>query len=176
MVKPAAFRIDGDVIHITNRRSRGHSVVLIVCAAAILALPFVRGYLPAGLIEWDEEGPPWMLFLVGGFACLSAAFWWSVVTVDPKAGQVVILHRWGLWLTRRRRALSSFDTVALRTNGDGDASVYLEGGARDWWVETNDDRAVVWGRPYEETREIAAVLARRLQLRFNDYASLRRPC
>jgi hypothetical protein len=169
MVKRATFETDGDVIHITNSYGRARFLILIVIAMVLLALPFVRPYLPDGFVEFEKGEEPWILYLLGICGCLSAAFWWSVVTLDPKADQVEILRRWGLWCSKRRRALSSYDSVTLREDSDGNVSVYLENGsARDWSIETNNDRAIVWGRTYEEALDIAVVVARRLSFRLHD--------
>jgi hypothetical protein len=169
VVKNATFRIDGQLVTITNTKPRGQSVVLIVIAAMLAVLPLVRPYLPDGLIDYPpEDKSPWMLWLVGIYASLSAAFWWSVVTIDPAIGRLSIFCRWGLHCSKRGWQLSSFDSVTLRKDNDGEVSVYLEGRTRNWLLETNNDKAIVWGRPYEEARAVAETLANHLQFALVD--------
>jgi hypothetical protein len=170
MVKPATIRLDGSVLHVVSSHGRTHSIVMILSASVLMVLPFVYKYLPDGFIEIEKGQEPWMLYLFAIFACLSAAFWWSVVTIDPKADQVLIRRRWGLWCSERRRSLSSYDRVTLRADSDGDVSVYLENSnVRDWSIETNNDKAIVWGRPYDEARVIATVVSKHLAYQIQDY-------
>jgi hypothetical protein len=172
MVKPATIRVDGSVLQVISSHGRTHSVVMVLSAFALMVLPFVYKYLPDGLIEIEEGQEPWMLYLFAIVACLSAAFWWSVVTIDPEADQVVIRRRWGLWCSERRRALSSYDLVTLRADSDCDVSVYLENSnVQDCSIETNNDKAIVWGRTYDEAREIATLVAKHLVFRLQDYVA-----
>jgi hypothetical protein len=150
-------------------------VVLLVIAIGIVVVPLVRRYLPDGIIEVNEDlANPWLLYLVAIVGCVSSAFWWSVVTIDPKADQVEILSRWGLCSSKYRRALSFFDTVTLRQDSDSNVSVYLEGSTRDWLIEANNNKAIVWGRSYKEARELAAILANHLHLRLDDHVAPQR--
>jgi hypothetical protein len=169
MARRAALTLEGDVIRVTNSHGRTHAIVVAVSGVAFLVLPFVVPHLPAGLVDLPKGEEAWTLHLLAGFLCLSAAFWWSVVTLDPKADQFVIARRWGLCCTRRRRALSAYDSVTLRADSDEEVSVYLENdGSRDWSVETNHDMAIVWGRPYEDARAVAEILAAHLGFRLHD--------
>src|SRR5262249_11807488 len=156
-----AFRIEGDVIRIANRRGRGQSICLGVMAtvSAVLALGG-----PGALDALDAEtaGPvPCLIFAALG---LLAAFWWSEVTIDPPADEVLIIRRWGLWRSVYRRPLSSFESIVLTWDSDGDTWAFLA--AKDGKAERNRNHAksLIWGRPYEETRRMAAALAERLGL------------
>jgi hypothetical protein len=169
VLKQAAFQIDGDAIHITNANRRG-SIFLLVVAAFLAVFPVIRKYFPEDLYVAYEEGEGGVgVWLVGIFLCLSAAFWWSVVVIDTKAGEVVIRRRWGLFCSRSRYALSSAVEIALRKRDEGGVSVYLEGPALPTGLEVNHDKALVWGRASGEAETIARDLARhlRMPLRFH---------
>jgi hypothetical protein len=155
-----AFQIDSDVIRIVNGRGRSQSICLGVLAGVIALLPLV----PADIRGVDTDPS---LYLLGAFLCLSAAFWWSQVTIDPTADEVRIVRRWGLSRSVRRWALSSFESVALVVDSDGQAEVYLRGKGADLGLSWNHSRALVWGRPYDQTRQIAATLAEHLALRLD---------
>jgi hypothetical protein len=164
VLKQAAFRIDGDTITITNA-DRTRTIFGLVVAAFLAVVPLIRGYLPKDLYVAYEQGDAgivvWLLVI---FLCLSAAFWWSVVVIDTKAGEVVIRRRWGLSCSRTRYALSSAQEIALRKDDEGCVSVYLEGPALPRGLEVNHHKALVWGRASWEAEAIARDLARHLKL------------
>jgi hypothetical protein len=174
MLKAPAFQVEGEVIRIINCRPRGVSMALILIASALTILPFVRALLPADVwFAFDEgEGGP-LLYLFGVFACLMAAFWWSVVTIDRETGEVEILRRWGLFRSRRRQALDAVEAVVVKEDSDRDVSVYLEGSGSRSVLEWNHDQAIVWGRSFEESREIARTIAKHLQLRLTLHGDLK---
>jgi hypothetical protein len=167
MFKPPAFRI-GDVIRIVNGRTRAGSIALLIAGAVLAVLPF----LPTDLLRFvrspGHAGPaPAGLCLLGAFACLSAAFWWSEVTIDPTTDQVRIVRRWGLWRTVYRRPLSFFASVVLMVDSDGEAEVHLKGEGSDRGISWMHSRAIVWGRSFQESWLIAGLLAERLRLRLD---------
>jgi hypothetical protein len=171
-----SFRVDGGVIRITNCHGRGQAIALLVIAAALAVLPLVRPYLPQETYVAFEDGDAgWALWLFGIFACLSAAFWWSTVVIDPKADEVVIRRRWGLFCSEWRRALSSFSAVVIREDDDGRVSVYLEGPAANNGLEINSNKALVWGRDKAEAERIARSVAERLQLGLSIHREPGRP-
>jgi hypothetical protein len=50
--------------------------------------------------------------------------------------------------------------------------VYLENrSVQDWSIEMNNDKAIVWGRPYDEAREIAVLVAKHLAFQLLDYVA-----
>jgi hypothetical protein len=164
VLKQAAFRIKGDAVYITNA-DRARSIVLLVVAAHLVAFPLIRGYLPKDLYVAYEQGDDGIaLWCLGIFLCLSAAFWWSVVVIDAKAGEVVIRRRWGLSCSESRYALSSAQEIALRKDAEGCVSIYLEGPALQTGLEVNHNKALVWDRASWEAEAIARDLARHLEL------------
>jgi hypothetical protein len=169
VLKQADFRIDGDAISITNA-DRTRTIFGLGVAAFLAVVPLIREYLPKDLHVAYEQGDAgivvWLLVI---FLCMSAAFWWSVVVIDTKAGEVVVRRRWGLCCSRYRYGLSSAQEIALRKDDEGCVSVYLEGPALPAGLEVNHHKALVWGRTSEETEAIAEDLARhlRMPLRFH---------
>jgi hypothetical protein len=168
MFKPPSFRSDGDTIRIVNGRSRAESVVLLIAGAVLAVLPF----LPMDVLRYvrdagDSGGAPAGLCLLGAFGCLSAAFWWSEVTIDPTTNQVRIVRRWGLWRTVYRTTLSAFGAVALVVDSDGEAEVHLRGEGADYGISWMHSRAILWGRSFQESWLIAGILAERLGLRLD---------
>jgi hypothetical protein len=168
MFKQPAFYLDGDVIRIVNSRSRDRSIVLACAAAFLVVLPWI----PVDILNWirdptDTSRPNVGLCLFGAFACLSAAFWWSEVTIDPTAGTVRIVRRWGLSRSVYQCPLSSFEAVVLMFDSDNEPELYLKGAGRDLGVTWNHSRAILWGRSYNESWLIAGFLAERLQLRLD---------
>jgi hypothetical protein len=175
MWKQPRFRIDGEVIQITNWVP-GRCITLIVIGTGIAVLPLVRPYLPQDTYVAFEDGNSGMAgWLLGIFACLSAAFWWSTVVIDPKAGEVVIRRRWGLFRSVFRSSLYCFSMVAVREDEDGRVSVYLEGSAGSGGLEINSNKALVWGRDKEETESIARSIAEHLKLDLRIHRELGQP-
>jgi hypothetical protein len=165
MLKQPTFQIDGDIIRITNCHPRGQSITLAVIAALLAIAPLIRPYLPEDSYFAFEDGNGGLaLWLLGIFACVSAAFWWSVVDIDPKAGEVAIRRRWGLFRSQFRGALSSCSAVAVREDDDGRCSIYLECTAPKRGLEFNNGKALVWGRDSAETERIARRIAEHLKL------------
>lgn len=158
MLKPS-FTITGDQLLISNARPRSHTVVMLVAAAAILVLLIGGKSLPEGLGGGEGAAPPEIL-LLGLYLCASAAFWWSTVRIDKEAAEVEIIRRWGLFRSKRKDDLSGFTKVALRADSDNEISVYLEGTTQG--MEVCNNRAILWGREYEEslalTKAVAAFL------------------
>src|SRR5262249_19277734 len=165
VLKQPTFSIDVGAIHITNCHGRGQSRALIVIAAILAILPLVRPYLPKDIYLSFEDGTSgWALWLFGIFACLSAAFWWSTVVIDPDADEVASRRRWGVFSSVGRRALSSSTVVAVREDDDGRVSFYLEGPASHSGLEINSNKALVWARDKEEAEKIARSIAKHLRL------------
>jgi hypothetical protein len=157
-VEPS-LRIDGGVIRVANGRGRVGSIFLGLFAAGIAGLALA----PPGVLDaLDAEIAGRVSCLGVALLCLSAAFWWSEVTIDPAADEIVIVRRWGLWRSVYRQPLSSFGSIVLAS--DGDAWVYLEDKNGTAGRNRNHARSLVWGRPYEETRRIAVALAELLGL------------
>jgi|SRR5262245_357115 len=170
MLPQPSIRIDGDVIHITNGYSRGRSIFLIVIAAFIAILPLARPYLPANLYVYSDDGlDGWAIGLFGIFAVLSAAIWWSTVVIDPKADEIAVRRRWGLFRSNFRQPLSSYSAVAVREDDDRCVSVYLEPPAAGGGMDFNHGKAILWGRESEEAHAIAKKIAAHLKFDLNDY-------
>jgi hypothetical protein len=162
-----AFHTRGDVIRIVNGRGRSATVGMCVIGAVIALLPL----LPPETRGTDTDPA---LYYLGAALCASAAFWWSVVTIDLAAGELTIARRWGAFRSVHRRSLAAFGAVVLTNPSDG-AEVHLrQKDGRPGW-EANHSHTLVWGRSFEETRAIAAAVAARLALPLEEPPVDRRP-
>jgi hypothetical protein len=170
MFKREAFHIESGVVRVTNCPPRDRTIALFAIGVAVVVFCIVRRLVPLdGWLTVDEgQVAPEELWLLAGFLSLSAAFWWSDVTIDADADQVLVVRRWGLFRSRYRRPLSSFDALVLSEDDDGEVTVRLHA-RREEWLEVNFDKAIIWGRGLEETRDVAGRIAEQLHLPLNVY-------
>jgi hypothetical protein len=164
-LKRPHFHVDAGGIRITNCHDDCRSVVLIVVAVVLAALPLTRPYFPKGTyfaFEDGDAGPA--LWLFGIFASLSSAFWWSTVVIDLGAREVTVRRRWGLLYSVSCRKLTFCRAVVVRGDDDGRANVALDDPEDPGGSEVNYSKALVWGRRRAETEAIARRLAEFLKL------------
>ncbi len=151
------------MLRIVNCPPRERSVALLVIAALLAVAPAFGSLLPEGYYAFRAGIGGVVVWTLGIGLCVSAVFWWSEVTIDAQAGELVIDRRWGLLRSRRHQRLSQYTQVMVR-NEDG-AVVYLEGAtASSMPLDFNFNQAIIWGRGIVETERIAHEVARCLEL------------
>src|SRR5262245_43889448 len=127
-----SFQADGQSIHINNAPGRWHAYFVWAIAAAMIAFPVVRGFLPGSAwIVWDELGAiRWIgaaLYALVVFSLISAGFWSESVHIDLVSRRVLFRQRKGPFRRERSESLARFDRVVLARDGDGASEVHLAG-------------------------------------------------